>query len=203
MEMGLALRRLSFLDWGPIEFSVARGEFVGISGESGSGKTLLLRAIADLIEHGGELRWDKRTSESMAGHEWRRKIGLMPANPVWWYDRVGDHFTGGGSQWLSALGLAEDIADWDVARLSSGETQRLAFVRLLDQRPECLLLDEPTANLDVNSERRVEDAIRDYVRGENASCLLISHQRDLLDRLCDRQFVMSGRTLKQLSAPNS
>lgn len=200
METGLAVRRLCFLDWGPIELSVFRGELIGITGDSGSGKTLLLRAIADLIEHQGEVHWDDRDSRSMAGHQWRKKVGLMPANPVWWYDHVGDHFTEKESQGPSAVGLPNDAAAWDVARLSSGETQRLALARLLDRRPECLLLDEPTANLDATSERRIEGVIRDYVARENASCLLISHQQALLDRLCERRFVMRGRSLERLPA---
>jgi ABC-type multidrug transport system ATPase subunit len=89
--------------------------------------------------------------------DWRRRVGLLPAESGWWADRVGAHFITTNdarnpattpTPILARLGFEPDVLDWDVQRLSSGERQRLGLARLLLNRPEVLLLDEATANLD-------------------------------------------------------
>ncbi len=66
------------------------------------------------------------------------------------------------ADWLDKLGFAPDVLGWSVARLSTGERQRLALVRLLAQTPEVLLLDEATANLDPSNGARVESVVETY-----------------------------------------
>jgi UDP-glucose/iron transport system ATP-binding protein len=95
-------------------------------------------------------------------------------------------------QQFGQLGLARETGGWRIERLSSGEKQRLALLRLLANRPEVLLLDEPTANLDAANSRRVETLVRDYLKANGASCLWVSHAQQQLEQLCDRRMSMTA-----------
>ncbi len=198
MDDGLKLTDFGYLDWGPITLALPVGEIGGLSGASGSGKSLLLRATADLIESTGELCWRELRCIDIPAPQWRQRVGLLPANPVWWFDHVGQHFHGNVTQWLTRLGFEADVLKWEVGRLSSGEKQRLALVRLFDRNPECLLLDEPTANLDDASAERVVAAIRDYLEEAGAirAVLLVSHDGALLNQISARQWRMKGHQLQ-------
>ncbi|MEA1048448.1 ATP-binding cassette domain-containing protein [Lamprobacter modestohalophilus] len=88
----LTLSRLQARVLAPVDLQINAGELVFISGPSGSGKSLLLRAIADLDPNQGEVLIDDRPRTSIPAPEWRRRVGLLPAESGWWSDRVGDHF---------------------------------------------------------------------------------------------------------------
>jgi len=198
MTGGLEIRELRFLDWGPLSLSIAAGECVGVTGESGSGKSLLLRAIADLDPHGGTVALDGSDCSAFAAPEWRRRVAMLPAESRWWFDRVADHFPAEGTSTLAAdlveLGFdGTDVLAWEVARLSAGERQRLALARLLCRDPQALLLDEPTANLDAGATDRVERLL-----GRRAlTALWVSHDPGQLRRVARRSFRMEGRALRE------
>ena len=162
-----------------------------ISGASGAGKTLLLRAIADLDPHSGEMRLDGIASQDMPATRWRAQLGYVPSESQWWGERVREHFTECPETLLDALGFAGDVVDWYVSRLSSGERQRLALARAVALRPRVLLLDEPTANLDPDNTARVERLVCDYCAREQAAVLWVSHDTEQRQRLATRHWVMS------------
>jgi ABC-type iron transport system FetAB ATPase subunit len=205
MAEGLIVKGIQFLDWRSISLNLDLGECGGISGASGSGKSLLLRAISDLIEFEGSVTWRGDSHRSLSAPAWRQRVGVLPANPVWWHDRVGDHFVHDVSVLLRELGFDDDVLGWEIARLSSGEKQRLALVRLLERRPECLLLDEPTANLDAESSHKVENVIRGHLRrnADSAAVLLVSHDQHLLSRICQHQWHMKDCELIDLDSAKS
>jgi phosphate-transporting ATPase len=132
-------------------FSLATGECIAVKGTSGAGKTLLLRAIADLDPNQGLVSLEGRDRSTIPGPEWRRAVGYVPAEPGWWAETVGEHF----GDWTAAaavltnLGLPEEAKSLEIARLSTGERLRLSLVRALIIRPKVLLLDEPTGASDV------------------------------------------------------
>ena len=183
----------------PVTLSVAAGELVFVSGPSGSGKSLLLRAVADLDPHAGEVWLGDEARSGMAPARWRRRVGLLPAESFWWVDGVGEHFPPTAASadlnpLLAALGFEPDVRDWTVSRLSTGERQRLALARLLAQEPEALLLDEATANLDPSNRERVEAVVTDYRTGRAAAVLWVSHDPEQRERLGGRQFaIRDGR----------
>jgi len=88
----LRLARLQPKLLAPIELEIGAGELVFISGPSGAGKSLLLRAIADLDPSQGEVLIDAQPRSLIPAPEWRRRVGLLPAESGWWADQVGAHF---------------------------------------------------------------------------------------------------------------
>ena len=88
----LRLNRLSTRHVGPIECRVEAAECVCIHGASGSGKTLLLRAIADLDPHQGEALLDGAGCSTLPPPQWRRSVALVVAESQWWSEHVREHF---------------------------------------------------------------------------------------------------------------
>ena len=176
---------------GPISFDIAAGECLAVMGQSGAGKSLLLRAIVDLDPNTGNVVVGGRTREAMPANEWRKLVALVPAESGWWADRVGDHFPAGSdaTQLIGRLGLAGSM-EWEVGRLSTGERQRLSFARALCRKPRALLVDEPTASLDDHATGLVEDLIRGCC-GEGMAVLLVTHDRRQAERMAKRVLRMS------------
>ena len=154
----LSVRALSRPGLRPVSFDLADGECLAVRGKSGSGKTLLLRAIADLDPNEGAVTLDEHSREAMPAPLWRRRVAYLATEPGWWADRLGDHFADWESarEYLSPLGLPEDCRSARISTLSTGERQRLALIRTLLVEPRVLLLDEPTSGLDAVTTAAVE-----------------------------------------------
>lgn len=186
----LRVERLQVPPLAAVSFELAPEEYLGIRGPSGVGKSRLLRSIADLEVHSGGAWLDGRPCDRFSGPEWRHQVGLLPPESAWWGHRVADHFPRDKSPELEPLGLSEDVMEWSVERLSSGERQRLALARLLANEPRVLLLDEPTANLDPENVTRVEQRVEAYSREHGAGVVWVSHDPEQLARLCPRQLYL-------------
>ena len=185
----LRLEDLKIPDLESINLTIATGECVGLSGESGSGKTRLLRAIADMDEH-GQVYQEDVAQDQVRAHEWRRRVMLLPAESLWWLDTVGEHFSG-HVEHIDVLGFKPEVMNWNISRCSSGEKQRLSILRMLSNCPRVLLLDEPTANLDADNVERVEDMIRKYLAKYSASAIWVGHDVDQLKRISQHQYHLS------------
>jgi ABC-type iron transport system FetAB ATPase subunit len=182
---------------------VNAGQCAGLTGPSGSGKTLLLRAVADMDPHGGQVRLNGLSADQTSPELWRRQVGLLPAESAWWHDIVGPHFETDPQQWLDLLGFDRSVLSWEVRRLSSGERQRLALVRLLEHMPRVMLLDEPTANLDARNIERVEAVIGQYRNHHHPSVLWVSHDLNQLRRNCDQIYAIEDSRLAPVSMTES
>ena len=196
----LRLEDLQIANIEPINLTIAPGQCIGVSGESGSGKTRLLRAIADLDEHGGQVYEENIAQDQVKAHEWRRRVALLPAESQWWFDTVDQHFNT-RAKYIEALGFDQDVIHWNVSRCSSGEKQRLSILRMLSNCPRVLLLDEPTANLDSSNIARVEDFIGDYLSEHNAIAIWVGHDAAQLERVSQQQYHLNGGQLQQVSKP--
>jgi putative ABC transport system ATP-binding protein len=187
-----------------VNLSVERGELVAIRGRSGSGKTTLLSLIGGLDRPtSGRVEVDGRSVGDMHAAELvdmrRRRIGfifqafgllsilsaaenvevplrLVSADPRERADRVGTL--------LELVGLGER-ARHRPHELSGGEQQRVAIARALANRPDVLLADEPTGQLDSGTGRSIMSLLRAIVRSENLTALIATHDPMLID-LADR-----------------
>ncbi len=184
---------------GPYSLHIAAGECVSLRGPSGSGKSLLLRAIADLDPHDGQVLLDDTPSTRIAAPQWRKQVALLPVESQWWFDEVGAHFPEGNCAWFEPLGFSAETLHWQVSRLSSGEKQRLALARALINQPRVLLLDEPTASLDPQTTATVEQLITDYRRDTHAAVLWVSHDTQQAARVGDRHLQLSADDIVEIA----
>ncbi len=170
-----------------VSFSLHAGQVLVVQGASGSGKSRLLRALADLDSHEGEVWLQNRAQESEAPSQWRRQALYCAAQPAWWADTPAICFDQLPSQtMLTAVGLAEDKLHQPVASLSSGELQRLGILRAVMRNPRVLLLDEPTSHLDGQGAERVRLFLLRWLKKESIRGIVwVSHSAQEIERLCD------------------
>jgi ABC-type iron transport system FetAB ATPase subunit len=153
---------------------------------------------------------DDKECKHFAGPQWRWQVGMLAAESQWWYERIGEHFKDKKhipqlsewsqlSEWLSDLGFDNSILNRQVAQCSTGERQRLALLRLLQNQPKVLLLDEPTASLDPENVQRVEKLIIRYRQKNNASVLWTSHDMEQIKRVASRHIRLENGTIKDYS----
>lgn len=176
----------------PATFRINAGACVALSGPSGAGKSLLLRAIADLDPCEGEVWLGSVSRRAMAAPAWRRQVMYVPAESGWWADEVGAHFADrdAAAGLLDGVGLPKDALVWPVARLSTGERQRLALVRAVAMDPKVLLLDEPTSGVDPETTTRIERLLRRAL-DRSTAILMVTHDPGQASRLADRQMTIS------------
>jgi putative ABC transport system ATP-binding protein len=194
----LCVTDLSRLGLGPLSFSVESGECLALQGPSGAGKSLLLRAIADLDPNEGQVTLDGEAREAMPAPAWRRRVAYLAAEAGWWADTVAEHFEdwAAARPLIEALGLPADCGGWQVARLSTGEKQRLALARSLLMAPRVLLLDEPTSGLDPDAAARVEKLVRARQK-DGVSVIWVTHDRAQAGRVAGRRLTIeNGRLLE-------
>lgn len=149
----------------PVDLTIQAGQLWMLSGVSGTGKSQLLKAIADLIEHSGQAWLNGQAQADICADQWRQQVMYFSAETAWWKEIVAEHFeTLPTAEQLHALGLNESFLQKNPDSLSSGEKQRLALLRGLSYEPRVLLLDEITANLDEASTLQVEELLQQYIQ---------------------------------------
>ena len=182
-----------------LSLTIAPGELVCLTGISGCGKSLLLRAIADLDLHLGDVFFADQNANTFSPPIWRKKIGLLQPTSYWWSDVVRAHFAKPeiALPIMARLEIPSAALDWRVERMSTGERQRMSIVRLLANRPAVLLLDEPTANLDPTTSLLVESLIADYKAENSSPVLWVSHDLLQVKRIADRHLTIVGKTIEE------
>ncbi len=171
----------------------------GLVGANGAGKSTLLRLIAGVLQPttghltvSGEVGYlpqdltldvDQPVEEFLGIGAVRRAIRAVEAGDVdpAHFDTIGDDWDveDRAAAELARLGLPTDVLDRRLGQLSGGEVTELGLARLLLRRPDVLLLDEPTNNLDTAAKARLYDVVEGWSR----SLLVVSHDRDLLERM--------------------
>lgn len=182
----------------PASLSLPEGTCIAVRGPSGAGKTLLMRAIADLDPNEGRVTLNGEDRAAIPAPLWRRRVAYVPAEPGWWAETIGEHF----EDWPAALplierlGLPGEVKAWPVARCSTGERQRLALVRALALHPRVLLLDEPTAALDAALAGAVETLILELV-ASGMSVLWVTHNADQAKRVAKRALAVEAGQVRE------
>ena len=193
MIAGLRARGLRHAHAGPFALDLPPGACLALPGPSGSGKSLLLRMVADLDPHDGEAWLDGVGRNTLSGPDWRCQVVYAPAESGWWLDRVGDHFPAPSPD-TARLGLSPDIWDRAVTACSTGERARLALLRSLAARPAVLLLDEPTGALDHETTLAVEALLAERMRA-GLGLVLVTHDAAQAERLGTVRRRMAGGRL--------
>lgn len=194
-----------------IEFVIEPGEFVGIIGPNGSGKTTLLKLLAAILQPDvGKIEF-----EGLELHRWSRqdlaqKVAVVPQETVFLYPyTVLEIVLMGRAPYTSLFGFdrPEDLqiareslkqvgllsmADRPIQGLSGGERQLAVIARALTQKPEVLLLDEPTAYLDIRHQQEIYDLLIRLNQKQQLTVVVVSHDLNLASQYCHRLIMLSG-----------
>jgi len=192
-----------------VSFDVRKGETLAIVGPSGSGKSSLLRLLNRLDEPTeGTVYLDGVDYRQMEAPRLRQRVGMVMQRPYLFAGSVMDNLrfgprqrgedlsTNAAEELLAGVGLGE-YGSRDIANLSGGEAQRVAFARALANSPAVLLLDEPTSALDEAAKRDVETIIQRIGNEQGIPCVLVTHDVAQATRLAERALILeAGRIVR-------
>lgn len=193
----------------PTDLQVKTGELVAVIGPNGSGKTSLLRALADVERTSGRVRIGGEDLEALGPGRRSRVVTFLPASrDLVWPISARDVIALGLPKpdparidELIALLELDSLAHRPVDRLSTGERARVLLARALAPKPKLLLLDEPMSNLDPYWVLRLLQILRHTV-SEGASALVTLHDIDRIDAF-DRALLMAGGQIRADHAPDA
>ena len=203
-----------------MSFDVNEGEFLGIIGHTGSGKSTLIQHLNGLLQPtAGEilLRGKNIWAEPKKIREVRFKVGLVfqypeyqlfeetvykdiafgPANQ----GKTGDELDYAVREAAKLVGIRDDQLEKSPFELSGGQKRRVALAGVLAMEPEVLVLDEPTAGLDPAGWENLMANIRDYHRNKGKTIILVSHSMDEIARNVDRILVLKNAHVLMQGTP--
>lgn len=203
-----------------VSFTVARRSFLGIIGPNGSGKTTLFRVMAGLLKPwSGEVVFNGQNTGKTHPLDLARRIAVMPQGIDSSFPFTTQELVGMGrfphlDKWQQmqkkdkqavshALQLTgtDLMADKPVSELSGGEKQRVFLAQALAQEPDLLLLDEPTAHLDIGQQIRILDVIRRLNRNEGMTVIVVLHDLNLASLYCDRLVLLKEGGIHKQGPP--
>ena len=203
-----------------VSFCVRRGEFIGIIGHTGSGKSTLMQQLNGLLKPtSGTILLDGKDiwSDKKLTRQARFRVGLVfqyPEYQLFEETVYKDIAFGPKNMGLSAdeidrrvrdaaaiVGLTEAQLQVSPFDLSGGQKRRVAIAGVIAMEPEVLILDEPTAGLDPSGREEILKNIEDYRKKHNATVMMVSHSMDDVARLTDRLLVLNGSRLAMDGTP--
>ena len=203
-----------------VSFCVNRGEFIGIIGHTGSGKSTLMQQLNGLLKPtSGKILLDGQDiwSDKKLTRQARFRVGLVfqyPEYQLFEETVYQDIAFGPKNMGLSPeeidrrvresaaiVGLTEAQLEVSPFDLSGGQKRRVAIAGVIAMEPEVLILDEPTAGLDPQGREEILKNIEDYRRKHNATVMMVSHSMDDVARLTDRLLVLNGSHLAMDGTP--
>jgi len=203
-----------------LSFEVREGEILGIIGPNGSGKTTILRVLSRvLIPQEGEVHLQGKNLLALSQKEIAQIIGVVPQDTYFPFPfTVGEVVLMGRSPWLSNFGFESEkdlqIASQAMAltntfsfsnrlifELSGGERQRAIIARALAQKPQVMLLDEPTAHLDIGYQIEIYDLIKKLNAEKGLTLIIVAHDLNLASDYCDRLLLLDGGRIYKMGSP--
>lgn len=203
-----------------MSFDVNEGEFLGIIGHTGSGKSTLIQHLNGLLQPtAGEilLRGKNIWAEPKKIREVRFKVGLVFQYPEYQLfeetvykdiafgptnqGKTGDELDHAVREAAKLVGIRDDQLEKSPFELSGGQKRRVALAGVLAMEPEVLVLDEPTAGLDPAGRENLMANIRDYHRNKGKTIILVSHSMDEIARNVDRILVLKNAHVLMQGTP--
>ena len=203
-----------------VSISVSRGEFIGIIGHTGSGKSTLMQQLNGLLKPtSGAVLLDGQDiwSDKKLTRQARFRVGLVfqyPEYQLFEETVYKDIAFGPKNMGLNAeevdrrvreaagfVGLTEKQLEVSPFDLSGGQKRRVAIAGVIAMEPEVLILDEPTAGLDPVGRAEILGNIEAYRKAKNATIMMVSHSMEDVARLTDRLLVMNGSQLAMDATP--
>jgi len=176
-----------------VSFTLERGEKLAFVGKNGEGKSTLVKAIMEQIEHGGSLTLGHNT---LVGYFAQNEASLLDES-ITVFQTIDDIAKGDIrakiKDLLGAFMFGGDDLDKKVKTLSGGERTRLAMIKLLLEPYNLLILDEPTNHLDMRTKDILKQALLKY----DGTLILVSHDRDFLDGLVTKIYEFGNKQVKQ------
>lgn len=205
-----------------ISFSVDRGEFIGIIGHTGSGKSTLMQHLNGLLKPtSGNILLDGKDiwSDKAYTRQSRFRVGLVfqyPEYQLFEETILKDVMFGPKNLGLSdqeaeerakhalcQVGLTdESMYEKSPFELSGGQKRRVAIAGVLAMRPTTLILDEPTAGLDPRGREEILSLVKRYHEEEKVTLIMVSHSMTDVSRLCSRILVMNHSRLVMDGTPD-
>jgi iron complex transport system ATP-binding protein len=203
-----------------LSLSLRRGNTTGIIGPNGSGKTTILRLLAGILRpsFGEVLLWGKTPLSRLGRKEIARHIAMVPqSNGGYNYHTVYQFALLGRSPHLSLLGFESkkdeqivlqalelthltQLLDARASEISGGEKQRLLLARALAQQTEILMLDELTANMDINYQVELMRMVSQITREKSLATLVVSHEINLLAAFCNQIVLIADGAILRMGA---
>ncbi|SHM30393.1 energy-coupling factor transport system ATP-binding protein [Anaerosporobacter mobilis DSM 15930] len=193
-----------------VNLTIKDGEFIGLIGHTGSGKSTLIQHLNGLMKAtSGTIYYNGKDiyDNDFNMRELRNKVGLVfqyPEHQLFETTVIKDVSFGPKNQGLSQLevdlhsyealkqvGIEEDLIDCSPFELSGGQKRRVAIAGVLAMRPEVLILDEPTAGLDPAGRDEILDQISKLHKERNITVILVSHSMEDVAKYVDRIIVMN------------
>jgi zinc transport system ATP-binding protein len=177
-----------------LSFSVNAGELLAIIGPNGAGKTVLLRTLIGAIPFTGTVRWAPGTRIGYVP----QKLDLDRDVPITGFDFLGARVALARrralsiSSVLAQVGLPPEVASRPIGELSGGQFQRILIAFALVGDPTVLLLDEPTAGVDLPGEERINELVHRLQQREGLTVLVISHELSIVDRYATHVLCLGG-----------
>jgi iron complex transport system ATP-binding protein len=203
-----------------ISLDLHESEIIALLGPNGAGKTTLIRALNGTVPlAGGEILLDGKRINELSRHEIATRIAVVAQeNETKFPVTVREFVLSGRFVYVGSFGwetesdieiarqaLKEcdltDFADRLMNELSGGERQRVVLARALATGAEILLLDEPTANLDLAHQAMMFKLVRERCRSQNTSAIVITHDLNLATEFADRVLMLSGGRMFALGSP--
>lgn len=204
-----------------ISFSVSEGDFLGIIGPNGAGKSTLFRAIMQILKSWeGEIIYKGRDISGFSTKDLAKEVAAMPqlldVSPsfsVREFVLMGRFPHLGRFERLKsrdleiarkAMGLTDTLSlgERRVIELSGGERQRVILAQALAQEPHLLLLDEPTAHLDIGHQVDILDLVRTLNREMGITVVVVMHDLNLASEYCHRLILLKDGVIFKLGKPN-
>ena len=205
-----------------VSFCVERGEFIGVIGHTGSGKSTLMQHLNGLLKPtSGSIILDGQDiwSDKKLTRQARFRVGLVfqyPEYQLFEETVFKDIAFGPKNMGLSVeeidrrvreaagfVGISEELLEASPFDLSGGQKRRVAIAGVIAMEPEILILDEPTAGLDPAGREEILMNIERYRKAKNATIMMVSHSMNDVARLTDRLLVMNGSKLAMDDEPGN